>query len=47
MRSGLANLVPGGVDQLAALIRARLKPMQYRPGLFRGCLAETGLFLDS
>lgn len=39
MRSGLANLVPGGVDQRAALARARLKPVQYRPGLLRGCLA--------
>ncbi|TDQ54406.1 hypothetical protein [Actinorugispora endophytica] len=46
MRGGLANLVPGGIDQLAALIRARLKPMQYRPGVLEGCLAGTGLFLD-
>lgn len=46
MRVGLTNLVPGGIDQLAALIRARLKPMQYRPGLLEGCLAGTGLSLE-
>ncbi|WP_028649008.1 transposase, partial [Nocardiopsis sp. CNT312] len=46
MRSGLANLVPGGIDQLAALIRARLRPMQYRPELLEGCLAGTGLSLE-
>ncbi|MCP3017204.1 hypothetical protein NGM33_28120 [Nocardiopsis dassonvillei] len=46
MRSGPSNLVPGGVDQLAALIRARLRPMQYRPGLLQGCLAGTGLSLE-
>ncbi|MFL1431317.1 MULTISPECIES: transposase [unclassified Nocardiopsis] len=46
MRVGLTNLVPGGIDQLAALVRARLKPMQYRPGLLEGCLVGTGLSLE-
>lgn len=46
MRGGLSNLVPGDIDQLAALVRARLKPMRYRPGLLKGCLAETGLSLE-
>src|SRR5699024_8264620 len=33
MRNGLSNLVLGDIDQLAALIRARPRPMQYRPEL--------------
>lgn len=45
MRSGLPDLVPGGVDQLAARVRARLKPMQYRFRLLKGCLVGTGLSL--
>jgi predicted nucleic acid-binding protein len=31
--------------QLAALIKTRLKRMQYRPGLIDGFLAKTGLDL--
>lgn len=46
MRSGLTNLICGDADQLAVLVHARLRPMQYRPGLLRGCLAGTGLSLD-
>jgi hypothetical protein len=34
-----------GIDQLIALVKARLKPMQYRPGLMDGFLAKTGLDL--
>ncbi|MEY9211649.1 transposase [Thermobifida halotolerans] len=46
MRSGPATLVPGGIDELAALVRARLRPMQYCPELLEGCLAGTGLSLE-
>ncbi|WP_210752434.1 transposase [Nocardiopsis alborubida] len=46
MRSGLTNLMGGDVDQLAVLMRARLRPMQYRPELLKGCLAGTGLSLE-
>lgn len=45
MRGGLANLVPGGINELAALIGRRLRPMQRRPDLLDGCLAGTGLSL--
>ncbi|GAA3732989.1 hypothetical protein HDA32_002248 [Spinactinospora alkalitolerans] len=45
MRSGLSDLAPGDIDQLAVLIRARLKLMQYHPELLEGCLAGTGLSL--
>jgi hypothetical protein len=43
LKRSLANLTKQGIDQLAALIKARLKPMQYRPGLIDGLLAKTGL----
>ena len=45
MKRSLANLTKQGVDQLATLIKARLRPMQYRPGLIDGFLAKTGLDL--
>lgn len=31
------------IDQLTALVKTRLKPMQYRPGLIDGFIARTGL----
>jgi DDE superfamily endonuclease/Homeodomain-like domain len=40
-----ANFTKHGIDQLAALIKTRLKRMQYRPGLIDGLLAKTGLDL--
>jgi hypothetical protein len=45
LKRSLANLTKQGIDQLVALIRSRLKPMQYRPGLIDGFLAKTGLDL--
>jgi transposase len=39
----LANLAARTTDQLAALVRTRLKRMQYRPNLLDGFIAETGL----
>jgi putative transposase len=49
LRTGLTNLAPrrGGIDELAALVRTRLKRMQYRTdGLIDSFLAETGLTLE-
>jgi hypothetical protein len=40
-----ANLTKQGIDQLTALVKTRLKQMQYRPGLIDGFLAKTGLDL--
>jgi hypothetical protein len=45
MKRSLANLTKQGLDQLAALIKTRLKRMQYRAGLLEGFLAKTGLDL--
>ena len=42
-----ANLTKQGIDQLTALVKTRLKPMQHRPGLIDGFLAKTGLDLTT
>jgi putative transposase len=45
LKRSLANLTKQGVGQLTALIKTRLKRMQYRPGLIDGFIAKTGLDL--
>jgi putative transposase len=45
MKKALANLAACTTDQLAALVRTRLKRMQYQPRLLDGFIAETGLIL--
>ena len=46
MKNGLGNLAAADVDQLAAIIKNRLKRIQYRPALIEGFLAQTGLTLE-
>ena len=46
MKNGLGNLAVRDVDQLAAIIKNRLKRIQYRPALIDGFLAQTGLTLQ-
>jgi hypothetical protein len=45
-KNGLGNLAACSADQLAAVIRTRLKRVQYRPALINGFLAQTGLSLE-
>jgi putative transposase len=45
-KNGLGNLAACSLDQLAAVIRTRLKRIQYRPALINGFLAQTGLSLE-
>jgi hypothetical protein len=45
LKRSLANLAKRNLSQLAALIKTRLKRMQYRPALIDGFLASTGLDL--
>jgi DDE superfamily endonuclease len=45
LKRSLANLTKQGIGQLTALVKTRLKRMQYRPGLIGGFLARTGLDL--
>jgi hypothetical protein len=43
LKHGLGNLAACSVDELAALVKTRLKRMQYRPGLIDALITETGL----
>jgi len=46
VKRSLGNLAVTGVDHLAAIVRNRLKRIQYRPDLLTSFLAHTGLALD-
>jgi hypothetical protein len=46
MKNGLGNLAASNLGQLAAIVRNRLKRIQYRPALIDGFLAQTGLTLE-
>ena len=46
LKRSLANLTKHTIDELTALVKTRLKRMQYRPGLLAGFLASTGLDLS-
>ncbi|MFF4795639.1 transposase [Streptomyces sp. NPDC001276] len=46
VKRSLANLTSVALDRLAALVRNRLKRLQYRPHVLDGFLAGTGLFPD-
>lgn len=45
LKRSLANLAKRNLPQLTALVKTRLRRMQYRPGLLDGFLASTGLDL--
>ena len=45
LKRSLANLAKRDISQLTALVKTRLRRMQYRPGLLEGFLASTGLDL--
>ncbi len=47
LKRSLANLTKHNINQLTALIKTRLRRMQYRPGLLEGFLAKTGLDLGN
>jgi hypothetical protein len=46
MKNGVGNLAAADVDQLTAIMKNRLKSVQYRPAVIDGFLAETGLTLE-
>jgi len=46
MKNSLGNLAASTVGQLAAIVKNRLKSIQYRPALIDGFLAQTGLALE-
>ena len=45
LKRSLANLVKHDIDQLTALVKTRLRRMQYQPGLLEGFLAKPRLDL--
>jgi hypothetical protein len=47
LKRSLANLTKQNIDQLIALVKTRLRRMQYRPGLLNGFLAKTRLDLSN
>jgi putative transposase len=47
LKRSLANLTKHDIGQLTALVKTRLRRMQYRPGLLGGFLAKTGLDLSN
>ena len=47
LKRSLANLTKHDIGQLTALVKTRLRRMQYRPVLLDGFLAKTGLDLSN
>ncbi|WP_262375519.1 transposase, partial [Streptomyces sp. sk2.1] len=47
VKRSLANLAVMALDRLEALVRNRLKRLQYRPDTLDGFIAGTGLTLDT
>ena len=47
LKRSLANLIKHDISQLTALVKTRLRRMQYRPGLLEGFLAKPGLDLGN
>ncbi|HEX5406596.1 MAG TPA: transposase [Pseudonocardiaceae bacterium] len=47
VKRGLGNLLVWGVDELVAVVKNRLKRVQYRPALLDAFLAHTGLDLET
>jgi hypothetical protein len=46
LKRSLANLTKHDITELTALVKTRLRRMQYRPALLAGFLASTGLDLS-
>jgi hypothetical protein len=46
MKNGLGNLAARNVDQLAKIVRNRLKRIQCQPAPINGFLAQTGLTVE-
>ncbi len=46
MKNGLGNLAAADIDQLTAIIKNRLKSIQYQPALIHAFLSQTGLTLE-
>jgi hypothetical protein len=47
LKRAMVNFAAADVDGLVRIIKRKLKKLQYRPHLIDGCLAATGLTLES
>jgi hypothetical protein len=47
LKRSVANLAATNLDHLVRVVKRKLKKIQYRPHLLEGCLAETGLALET
>lgn len=47
MKTSIGNLAVTGIDHLVAIVKNRLRHIQYRPDLLDGFLAETGLSIEA
>lgn len=47
LKRSVANFVAADLTGLTRTVKRRLKKIQYRPQLIDGCLAETGLIMDT
>ncbi|WP_307711288.1 transposase [Streptomyces sp. V4I23] len=45
LKRSIVNFPLAGIDDLEALVRSRLKQIQYRPDAITGCLTDTGLIM--
>ena len=45
LKRSIVNFLLAGIDDLEALVRSRLKQIQYRPDAITGCLTDTGLVM--
>jgi transposase len=46
LKNSLGNLAAGTIDELAGIIRSRLRRIQHRPDLISGFFGQTGLALE-
>ena len=47
VKRSLANFAAANLDHLVRVMKRKLKKIQYRPHLLDGCLAETGLIIET
>jgi transposase len=47
LKGALVNFAAANLDHLVRVVKRRLKKIQYRPDLIDGCLAGTGLIIES
>jgi len=47
LKRAMANFAAPGLDRLVRIVKRKLKKIQYRPHLIGGCLAATGLSIET